>query len=84
MGIDAIICDVEVNVSRGGMKKTILVGLPQLAVKESTQRVDHAIENSGFPMQARQITINLAPADVKKGTLKMLKKSERNSRPTRS
>jgi len=66
MGIDAIICDVEVNVSRGGMKKTILVGLPQLAVKESTQRVDHAIENSGFPMQARQITINLAPADVKK------------------
>ncbi len=66
VGIDAIICDVEVNVTRGGLRKTTLVGLPQQAVKESSQRVDHAIENSGFPIQARQLTINLAPADVKK------------------
>jgi magnesium chelatase family protein len=66
MGIDAILCDVEVNVSRSGLRKATIVGLPQQAVKESTQRVDHAIENSGFPMMARTMTINLAPADVKK------------------
>lgn len=65
-GIDSILCEVEVNVTNTGMNTTTLVGLPQAAVKESMDRVFQAIENTGYPMKARQVLINLAPADVKK------------------
>lgn len=66
LGIDATLCEVEVNVTQTGMNKTTLVGLPQAAVKESMDRVWQAIENTGYPIKARETLINLAPADVKK------------------
>ena len=62
LGIDAIPVDVEVDVSAGALPKTILVGLPEAAVKESTHRVERAMVNSGFMRPQDKIVINLAPA----------------------
>jgi len=64
-GIDAYIVTVEVDLSRGVPMFTI-VGLPDTAVKESEHRVQAAIKNSGFSFPLRRITVNLAPADIKK------------------
>jgi len=67
-GIDAHIIDVEVDFS--GIKTTDeifnTVGLPDAAVRESRDRVRSAIKNSGFDLPPTRITINLAPADIKK------------------
>lgn len=65
-GIDGIICEVEVDVARGGFEKTIIVGLPDTAVKESTERVKSAIVNCGYKYPKTQSLVNLAPADTKK------------------
>jgi len=65
-GIDGVLCEVEVDVARGGFEKTIIVGLPDAAVKESTERVHSAIVNSGYPYPKTQSLVNLAPADIKK------------------
>lgn len=65
-GIDGIVCEVEVDVARGGFEKTMIVGLPDAAVKESIERVRSAIVNSGFRHPKTASLINLAPADVKK------------------
>jgi magnesium chelatase family protein len=65
-GIDAITCEVEVDVSQRGLSKTTIVGLAQAAVKESIERVRRAMINSGFPFPSHALLINLAPADVKK------------------
>ena len=48
LGIDAVPVDEEVDVSSGALPKTILVGLPEAAVRESTHRVERAMVNSGF------------------------------------
>src|SRR4029077_10082556 len=66
LGIDAIPVEVEVDVSPGALPKTILVGLPEAAVKESTHRVERAIVNSGFLRPQDKIVINLAPAELPK------------------
>ena len=66
IGIDAITCEVEVDVAKRGLEKTVMVGLAQTAVKESIERVRRAIINSGYPLSAHHSLINLAPADVKK------------------
>jgi magnesium chelatase family protein len=66
IGIDALICEVEADVSNRGLAKTTLVGLPQAAVKESIERVRRAILNSGYAFPGHALLINLAPADVKK------------------
>jgi magnesium chelatase family protein len=66
VGIEGIVCEVEVDVSRGGFEKSLIVGLPDAAVKESTERVKSAIVNSGYSYPKKQSLINLAPADVKK------------------
>lgn len=66
VGIDGIVCEVEVDVARGGFEKSVIVGLPDAAVKESTERVKSAIINSGYKYPKTQSLINLAPADVKK------------------
>ncbi|MHC4665314.1 MAG: YifB family Mg chelatase-like AAA ATPase, partial [Planctomycetota bacterium] len=66
VGIDGIICEVEVDVARGGFEKSLIVGLPDAAVKESTERVKSAITNSGYKYPKTQSLVNLAPADVKK------------------
>src|SRR5579859_1789441 len=67
-GIDANLIDVEVDYSGVVTEKDILhtVGLPNAAVRESRDRVRAAIKNSGFSIPPTQITINLAPADMKK------------------
>ncbi len=66
VGIDALPVEVEVDVSPSGLPKTILVGLPEQAVKESTHRVERAIVNSGFQRPQNRVVINLAPADLPK------------------
>ena len=66
MGIEALPVEVEVDVSPAGLPKTILVGLPDAAVRESTHRVERAIVNSGFQRPHSRIVINLAPAELPK------------------
>jgi len=66
VAIKGIICEVEVDIARGGFEKSLIVGLPDTAVKESTERVKSAITNSGYKYPKTQSLINLAPADVKK------------------
>ena len=66
VGIDAIRCEVEADVSQRGLSKVTLVGLAQSAVKESVERVRRAMINSGFAFPLHAVLINLAPADVKK------------------
>lgn len=65
VGLDAISIDVEADISNG-LPTFKIVGLPDKAVEESRERVRAAIKNSGFTMPTRRLTINLAPADVKK------------------
>ena len=66
VGIDAIVCEIEVDVSNSGLAKTTIVGLPQAVVKESIERCRRAIINTGYAFPAHRPLINLAPADVKK------------------
>ncbi len=63
-GIDAIACEVEADVAAGGMGELKLVGLADVAVKESVSRVQAALRNSGYRWPGPKVTINLAPADV--------------------
>jgi magnesium chelatase family protein len=65
-GIDAVPVEVEVDISPGALPKTVLVGLPEAAVKESTHRVERAMVNSGFMRPQDKIVINLAPAELPK------------------
>lgn len=65
-GIDAQLCEVEVDVSGRGLAKSTIVGLPQTAVKESIERVHRSLVNSGYAFPNHALLINLAPADVKK------------------
>lgn len=64
-GIDGVIVTVEVDISNG-LPCFSIVGLPDISVKESKERVRAAIVNSGFDFPVSRITINLAPADLKK------------------
>jgi len=66
IGIDAAPVEVEVDVSATSQPKTVLVGLAEAAVRESTHRVERAIVNSGYRRPIDRIIINLAPADLKK------------------
>src|ERR1700750_700642 len=67
-GIDAHIIEVEVDFSNVKLNEEQFhtVGLPDAAVRESRDRVRSAIKNSGFEIPPTRITINLAPADLKK------------------
>ncbi len=65
LGINAYIVDVEVDIS-AGLPVFSIIGLPDNAVKESKDRVKAAIKNSGYEFPSRKITVNLAPADIKK------------------
>ncbi len=65
IGIDAYDVIVEVDASRGLPQWTI-VGLPAGAVKESRERVGAALVNAGFTLPPRRVTVNLAPADIRK------------------
>ncbi|GMU22889.1 MAG: hypothetical protein AMXMBFR13_29730 [Phycisphaerae bacterium] len=66
VGIDAVACEVEVDVASRGFGKPAIVGLPDIAVKESLERVNSALHNSGYAWPQYRVLINLAPADVKK------------------
>ena len=66
VGIDAAPVEVEVDVSAASMPKTVLVGLAETAVRESTHRVERALVNSGYQRPYDRVIINLAPADLKK------------------
>jgi len=63
-GIDAVTVTIEVNVSRG--IRFFLVGLPDVAVKESQQRIESAIRSLGGHWPGKQVVINMAPADIRK------------------
>ena len=65
IGLDAQIVEVEVDTGRG-LPAFFLVGLPDAAVKESSERIRSAIKNSGLRMHDGRITVNLAPADLRK------------------
>lgn len=64
-GINAYLIEIETNIENT-VPNFFMVGLPDNAVKESRERVATAIKNSGFTYPNKRITINLAPADVKK------------------
>lgn len=63
-GIDAITVTIEVNIDKG--IQFFLVGLPDSAVKESQQRIEAALSNLGLKFPRQKITINMAPADIRK------------------
>jgi magnesium chelatase family protein len=63
-GIDAVTVTVEVNVSHG--VRFFLVGLPDVAVKESQQRIESSFRSLGYKWPGRQVLINMAPADIRK------------------
>src|ERR1700755_1622137 len=66
-GIDAHLIDVEVDMYKSGAARDfITVGMPDTAVRESRERIKSALINSGFGYPNKQITINLAPANVRK------------------
>jgi magnesium chelatase family protein len=65
MGVDAVLVEVEVDMAVG-LPYFNVVGLPDGAVKESKVRVVSAIKNSGFELPQKRITVNLAPADIRK------------------
>ncbi|WP_221028928.1 YifB family Mg chelatase-like AAA ATPase [Actomonas aquatica] len=65
-GIDAELVHVEVNHGETGPPETVLVGLPDAAVKESRDRVGSALANSGFEKPRTRVTINLAPGHLRK------------------
>jgi magnesium chelatase family protein len=65
IGVDARLIEVEVNRS-GGMPKYFLVGLPDRAVSESSDRIEAALKNSGASFPGGRITVNLAPANLPK------------------
>src|SRR5438128_8592015 len=65
VGIDAVPVEVEVDAA-AGLPKTILVGLPELAVRESVHRIERALANLGYQRPVGRTIVNLAPADLKK------------------
>ena len=68
-GIDGALIEIEID-TQNGIPMFNIVGLPDASVKESKDRIIPAIKNSNFCYKSKKITINLAPADIKKeGTL---------------
>lgn len=66
IGIEPYAVDVEVDIAQRGLPHFNIVGLPDTAVKESRDRIKAAFKNTGFTFPIKQITVNLAPADLKK------------------
>jgi magnesium chelatase family protein len=66
IGLEGRTVDVEVDISTGGLPAFTIVGLPDTAVQEARERVRAAIRNSGGTFPLKRITVNLAPADLRK------------------
>lgn len=65
-GIEAHVIDVEVDMYNGSARDFVTVGMPDTAVRESRERIKSALLNSGFGYPSKSVTINLAPANVRK------------------
>src|SRR5690348_9747953 len=65
VGIDAAAVEVEVDAA-AGLPKTLLVGLPEAAVRESIHRIERALVNLGYSRHPGRLVVNLAPADLRK------------------
>ncbi len=65
LGVEAILLTVECDIAPG-LPQILTVGLPDAAVRESSDRVRAALRNAGYPIPPRRITISLAPADLRK------------------
>lgn len=65
IGLDGVIVEVEVDASPG-LPGMVIVGLPDTAVQESRERVQAAIKNTGLAYPRKRVTVNLAPASVRK------------------
>ena len=63
-GVEATTITIEVNIDKG--IAYYLVGLPDNAVKESSYRISAALKNNGFSLPGKKITVNMAPADMRK------------------
>ena len=66
LGIDGFTIELEVDLARSGLPAFTMVGLAEGAVRESKERVFSALKNSGFRLPPSRITVNIAPADVRK------------------
>src|SRR6266567_1309275 len=66
LGIDAVPVEVEVDTAPAREPKTVLVGLPEAAVRESVHRIERAMINLGYHVPYGRTVINLAPADLRK------------------
>ncbi len=64
-GIDGVLIEVETDLANG-LPQTAIIGLPDSAIREAVERVRAAIKNCGFTYPAQRVTINLAPADLRK------------------
>lgn len=62
VGIDAVPVEVEVDTAPAQLPKTVLVGLPELVVRESIHRIERALVNLGYRLPTGRTIINLAPA----------------------
>ncbi|MCK5848740.1 MAG: YifB family Mg chelatase-like AAA ATPase [Caldisericia bacterium] len=65
-GLEPVPIDVEVDITNSGLPSFSIVGLPDTAVQESRERVRSALKNNGYLFPRHRITVNLAPADLKK------------------
>lgn len=65
-GLEALPVTIEVNVTSCPQPRFIIVGIPDVAVRESQERVLSALETNGYKIYMKQIVVNMAPADVKK------------------
>src|SRR4030043_938368 len=63
-GVNATVITIEVNIVNG--LHFFIVGLPDVAVRESQHRIESAIKSNGYEMPKRKVIVNLAPADIKK------------------
>ncbi|WP_028576328.1 YifB family Mg chelatase-like AAA ATPase [Desulfomicrobium escambiense] len=66
LGIDGFTMELEVDLARSGMPAFIMVGLAEGAVREAKERVFSALKNTGFKLPPSRITVNIAPADIRK------------------
>lgn len=66
VGIDAVPVDVEVDTAPANIPKTVLVGLPEMVVRESVHRIERALVNLGYRLPTGRTIVNLAPADLRK------------------
>lgn len=65
IGLEGVVVDVEVDIGEG-LPAVVIVGLPDAAVQESRERVQSAVKNAGLVFPRRRLTVNLAPASVRK------------------